>query len=64
MPIYEWACPRCSVRKETIQKHRDSAPSCQSCSLDAGGPVEMKRQISRSSFVLKGNGWASDGYEG
>ena len=64
MPIYEWKCLRCNAERETLQGHKDAAPHCQSCKLDAGGPVQMVRRISLSTFRLKGKGWASDGYEG
>jgi len=64
MPIYEWTCPKCSAERETLQKHTDSPPNCLSCALDAGGSVQMVKRVSRSSFRLKGKGWASDGYKG
>lgn len=64
MPIYEWKCPRCKGERETLQAYEAEAPMCQSCKLDAGGPVRMVRRISLTSFSLKGKGWASDGYEG
>ena len=64
MPIYECTCTKCGTERETLQKHTDSPPNCASCALDAGGAVQMVKRVSRSSFRLKGKGWASDGYEG
>jgi len=37
-----------------VQKYNDFAPKC--CG------DEMKRNISLSSFVLKGGGWCNSGY--
>ena len=53
MPIYEYACLECGHEFEKIQKMSDApARKCPSC-----GRLKARRQISRSSFVLKGGGW-------
>jgi putative FmdB family regulatory protein len=61
MPMYEYRCPKCGTELEQLQKFDDPAPACtkEGCE-DAGRP--MTRKVSRSSFELKGGGWAKDGY--
>jgi len=56
MPLYEYRCDSCGKQIEQFQKHTEPAPSCIQC-LET-----MKKLISRSSFALKGDGWAKDGY--
>lgn len=52
MPIYEYECIQCGKNHEVIQKFSDEPLStCPDC----GG--QMKKLISNTSFVLKGNGW-------
>lgn len=59
MPIYEYACDKCGKQKDVIQKVDDPAPeSCEAC----GQQGSMVKQVSRTSFVLKGGGWYSDLY--
>lgn len=59
MPIYEYVCSSCEAKLELIQKVSDPAPdSCPSC----GAAQTMARQVSRSSFQLKGGGWYADLY--
>ncbi len=53
MPIYEYACLECEHEFEKIQKMSDSpVRKCPSC-----GRLKARRKISRTSFVLKGDGW-------
>ena len=59
MPIYEWYCSACCHEEETLQEINDPAPFCTKC-CDKG--EKMKRKISKSSFILKGEGWFKDGY--
>ena len=58
MPIYEYACDKCSHEFEVEQRITDdpvkSCPECRS--------RKVKRLISQTSFVLKGGGWYSDLY--
>lgn len=69
MPIYEYECEKCKRTFEEDQKISDpKLTTCELVSRDplddgakCGGPV--KRLISGpASFVLKGGGWAKDGY--
>lgn len=53
MPIYEYECKRCGSVFEELQQLSDPPPkTCQSC-----GSKRIKRLMSRSSFILKGDGW-------
>tara|TARA_R100000030_G_scaffold64434_1_gene49036 strand:- start:245 stop:430 length:186 start_codon:yes stop_codon:yes gene_type:complete len=56
MPLYVFKCEDCGVKVEVLQAFGDPKPSCEKCSKD------MKKQIALTSFVLKGGGWAKDGY--
>lgn len=62
MPIYEFECDKCGTTQEKLFKSADSKKGnyyfCKLC----GGVVLHRRIISRSSFHLKGKGWAKDGY--
>lgn len=62
MPLFEYKCSACGDSAEVLQKSDDPPPHCASCAIDRGLSREMKKQVSRSSFVLKGGGWASTGY--
>ena len=62
MPIYEYECPNCKRREEVTRKITD-AEIKPNCSQRGCGEV-MERVISAStSFILKGSGWAKDGYK-
>src|SRR5689334_2380836 len=59
MPIYEYTCEKCGKTTDVLQKVNDPAPAtCESC----GAEGSLARQVSRTSFVLKGGGWYSDLY--
>lgn len=52
MPIYEYRCEKCGREVELLQHHgAGTVPGCDAC----GG--RMKRKISATSFILKGEGW-------
>jgi len=58
MPVYEYACKGCGHEFEREQRINDPpVKKCPSC-----GTLKARRQISRTSFVLKGGGWYSDLY--
>ena len=58
MPIYEYACENCDKEFEVEQRiTEDPIRTCPHCSSD-----QVKRLISKTSFVLKGSGWYSDLY--
>jgi putative FmdB family regulatory protein len=58
MPIYEYACEKCEHEFEVEQRITDAplktCPKCRS--------RRVKKLISLTSFVLKGDGWFSDLY--
>src|SRR5437879_4068406 len=52
MPIYEFRCKKCGNQIEVYQKFSDKPPArCKQC----GGRLE--KQISRTAFQFKGEGW-------
>ncbi len=55
MPMYEYDCPRCG-HFELSQRITEPPLTRHTC----GEPV--RRQISLTSFALKGGGWYADGY--
>ena len=58
MPIYEYRCPDCGHEFEQLQRMSDDPIKvCPEC-----GAEQVKKMISRSSFVLKGGGWYKDHY--
>lgn len=62
MPIYEYKCPACGRKFDELRKveDRDKPATCpqETCAHEA------VKQVSASSFELKGGGWARDGYSG
>ncbi|HEY4221032.1 MAG TPA: zinc ribbon domain-containing protein [Myxococcota bacterium] len=59
MPIFEYRCSACNHLEEVLQKHDDPAPDpCPHC----GKKRTMKRELSLTSFQLKGGGWYKDLY--
>ena len=60
MPIYEYLCASCGFHFEEVQKFNDPPlEECTNC-----GEKTASRQVSMSSFHLKGGGWYKDGYSG
>jgi putative FmdB family regulatory protein len=58
MPVYEYLCKGCDHEFEREQRISDAPiKKCPNC-----GAAKARRQISRTSFVLKGGGWYSDLY--
>jgi len=55
---YEYECKNCKSYFEIEQSIKDDAlTNCQNCKHPT-----LQRLISRSTFVLKGRGWAADNY--
>ena len=57
MPIYLYKCSECNYEFEIMQKMNEPAPLCPECG------ERVDKQISRTSFVLGGEGWADQGYQ-
>ncbi len=58
MPVYEYICKGCGHEFEREQRISEAPlKKCPGC-----GAQKARRQISRTSFVLKGGGWYSDLY--
>ncbi len=59
MPIYEYLCEKCGKLNDVLQKVNDPPPKqCNGC--EAKG--QLRKIVSRSSFLLRGGGWYSDLY--
>jgi len=59
MPIYEYRCRACdNVFEEWQKDFSERTPSCPVCQAEA------HRQISNTSFILKGGGWYATEYCG
>lgn len=56
--IYEYVCDYCKLEFEQEGKVGDKIVHCPGCGLK-----RAERTISKTSFILKGEGWAADGYE-
>ena len=58
MPLYSYYCPTCNEVYENLRsiKERDVKLSCPFCYY------KCERIMDISSFQLKGDGWAKDGY--
>lgn len=57
MPIYQYQCEFCeTIFEQLFNKPSDKKIECPKCKRSA------KKIPARSTFVLKGCGWASDGY--
>ena len=59
MAIYEYTCEMCGKKKEVFAKISESEDLVMTC-ISCGR--RMSKVISKSSFVLKGGGWYTDGY--
>ena len=60
MQIYEYLCGSCGFQFEEVEKFNDPPlEKCPNC-----GRNSVNRQVSMSSFHLKGGGWYKDGYSG
>jgi putative FmdB family regulatory protein len=57
MPIYLYHCSDCKEEFEEIVFSGKEPKACEKC-----GSENIKRIISSSSFVLKGDCWGKDGY--
>jgi putative FmdB family regulatory protein len=62
MALYDYECKIHGVF-EAIQKMKDlPLKECPKCVAEGKVSEPPKKLISKSSFILKGSGWASSGY--
>jgi len=64
MPIYTYECPVCFKTKDVFgYSSKDQIPKKEiTCHHIANNDIIMKPIIAQTSFILKGPGWAKDGY--
>ena len=59
MPLFEYRCVQCQHLEEVLQKHGEPAPEeCPAC----GATKTLEKEVSLTSFQLKGGGWYKDLY--
>jgi putative FmdB family regulatory protein len=59
VPLFEFRCSACAHVEEVLQKHGDPPPNpCPKC----GKKKTMSKEMSLTSFQLKGGGWYKDLY--
>jgi putative FmdB family regulatory protein len=59
MPLFEYRCSACEHLEEVLQKHGEPPPAvCPKC----GKKKTLHKELSRTSFQLKGGGWYKDLY--
>ena len=59
MPLFEYRCSACAHLEEVLQKHGEPPPpACPKC----GKPGTLAKEMSLTSFQLKGGGWYKDLY--
>jgi len=60
MPIYEYRCSSCGVKKEHLQKISDARLTvCPDC-----GKPTYEKQLTAAGFQLKGSGWYVTDFKG
>lgn len=57
MPLYLYECEHCNNQFEELQKFGENEAVCKKCNNKTN-----KKLVGHSSFILKGFGWAKDGY--
>ena len=56
MPIYEFMCSECGETEDKLVSMKTKKIKCKKC----GGAAD--KVMSAPSFILRGSGWAADGY--
>jgi len=65
MPIYDYKCNKCNIIFESIKPFDKSEASiCPKCGKKAKKIFNPKNHSGTMKFILKGWGWANDGYSG
>ena len=62
MPIYVFRCPECGTETDHRREvsRRDDPARCPKCNSE----TQRVQVPSGTGFILKGSGWAKDGYSG
>jgi putative FmdB family regulatory protein len=60
MPLYEYMCPECGNIQEIEHSIKDDPVV--TCDCRSTNRPRCKRLVGLGNFVLKGSGWAKDGY--
>lgn len=63
MPTYLFECEACGFQEEVFMTF-DEYHSTRPVRKHMADEAPMKIVIQKTSFALKGNGWAKDGYSG
>ncbi len=61
MALFDFVCTSCKAVSEQLVRKGETPTLCPECGAD-DKPLEKKIEIPRTSFMLKGSGWSSDGY--
>jgi putative FmdB family regulatory protein len=60
MPIYDYRCTSCGLKKEVMRKISDEQlTTCPEC-----GKETFAKQVSAAGFQLKGSGWYATDFKG
>jgi putative FmdB family regulatory protein len=62
MPVYEFRCTKCGHEFEKLQSISAPNPKCPASEDGLACEGATKKIISRTTFHLKGGGWAADCY--
>lgn len=63
MPVYVFECPNCLRQKDLLViSHKEAQDTIMECENERCEGQKMKHIIAPTSFILKGPGWAKDGY--
>lgn len=62
MPYYEYKCKKCANTVERRMSIKDEHPQVLDEPCDNCKDGQMERALSRTGFVLNGQGWARDSY--
>lgn len=62
MPVYPYRCEECGAELEAEQRITDEPLERHCDAGDSGCDGTLRRLIARTSFQLRGGGWAASGY--
>lgn len=62
MPLYDFECQHCGAQAKDRMFNINNVPQAIRCPNTECPPLSMTRLVGASTFVLRGDGWAKDGY--